>query len=69
MLQASNTLPMVSFDYDVVVIGPGPAGQRAAVRAAKLGMKTALIERRSVLGGVCTDTGTHVFTYPSGRGL
>jgi NAD(P) transhydrogenase len=49
---------MVSFDYDLVVIGSGPAGQRAAIQAAKLGKKTALVERRAVLGGVCINTGT-----------
>jgi NAD(P) transhydrogenase len=49
---------MASFDYDLVVIGSGPAGQRAAIQAAKLGKKTALVERRAVLGGVCINTGT-----------
>ncbi|HXO27956.1 MAG TPA: FAD-dependent oxidoreductase, partial [Thermoanaerobaculia bacterium] len=46
------------FNYDLVCIGSGPAGQRAAVRAAKLGRRVALIERRRVVGGVCCDTGT-----------
>ena len=46
------------FDYDLVCIGSGPAGQRAAVRAAKLGRRVALVERRRVVGGVCIDTGT-----------
>jgi NAD(P) transhydrogenase len=49
---------MASFDYDLVVIGSGPAGQRAAIQTAKLGKRTALVERRAVLGGVCTNTGT-----------
>jgi NAD(P) transhydrogenase len=49
---------MSTFDYDLVVIGSGPAGQRAAIQAAKLGKKTALVERRAVLGGVCINTGT-----------
>ena len=49
---------MASFDYDLVVIGSGPAGQRAAIQAAKLGKKTSLVERRAVLGGVCINTGT-----------
>ncbi|HZF12576.1 MAG TPA: Si-specific NAD(P)(+) transhydrogenase [Thermoanaerobaculia bacterium] len=44
--------------YDLVCIGSGPAGQRAAVQAAKLGRRVALIERRPGLGGVCLDTGT-----------
>jgi NAD(P) transhydrogenase len=49
---------MASFDYDMVVIGSGPAGQRAAIQSAKLGKKTALVERKTVLGGVCMNTGT-----------
>ncbi|HXI02072.1 MAG TPA: Si-specific NAD(P)(+) transhydrogenase [Candidatus Saccharimonadales bacterium] len=44
--------------YDLVVIGSGPAGQRAAVQAAKLGRSAAVIERREVLGGVCVNSGT-----------
>ena len=47
-----------SFDYDLVCIGSGPAGQRGAVQAAKLGRRAAVIERRGTLGGVCLDTGT-----------
>jgi NAD(P) transhydrogenase len=42
----------------MVVIGSGPAGQRAAVQAAKFGKKVAVIERKEVLGGVCVNTGT-----------
>src|SRR5262245_28344939 len=45
-------------DFDLVCIGSGPAGQRAAVQAAKLGKRAAVIERRRVVGGVCIDTGT-----------
>jgi NAD(P) transhydrogenase len=44
--------------FDVVVIGSGPAGQKAAIQAAKLGRKVALIEREDDLGGVCINTGT-----------
>jgi len=44
--------------YDLVVIGSGPAGQRAAVQAAKLGKRVALIERQSVVGGASINTGT-----------
>jgi NAD(P) transhydrogenase len=44
--------------YDLIVIGSGPAGQRAAIQAAKSGRKVALIEKREVLGGVCINTGT-----------
>ena len=47
-----------SVDYDLVCIGSGPAGQRAAVQAAKLGRRVALIERRGTLGGMCVDSGT-----------
>src|SRR5919106_5557037 len=46
------------FEYDLVCIGSGPAGQRAAVQAAKLGRPVALIERRGTLGGMCVDSGT-----------
>ena len=45
-------------DYDVVVIGSGPAGQKAAVQAAKLGQRVALIERDRYLGGACVHRGT-----------
>ena len=43
---------------DLLVIGTGPAGQRAAVQAAKLGKTVAIAERREVVGGVCINTGT-----------
>jgi NAD(P) transhydrogenase len=44
--------------YDLVVVGSGPAGERAAIQAAKLGKTVAIIERKSVIGGVCVHTGT-----------
>src|SRR3954464_12187896 len=44
--------------YDLIVIGSGPAGQRAAIQGAKSGKKVALVERREVIGGVCINTGT-----------
>ncbi len=44
--------------YDLVVVGSGPAGQRAAIQGAKFGKRVALIERREVIGGVCINTGT-----------
>ena len=44
--------------YDLVVIGSGPAGQRAAIQAAKSGKRVALVERREVIGGTCINTGT-----------
>ena len=49
---------MAEYDYDMVVIGSGPAGQRAAVQAAKLGKRTAIVERHSEIGGVMVNTGT-----------
>jgi NAD(P) transhydrogenase len=45
-------------NYDLLVIGTGPAGQKAAVQAAKLGKKVGIIERKAVVGGVCINTGT-----------
>jgi NAD(P) transhydrogenase len=45
-------------EYDLVVIGSGPGGQKAAVAASKLGKKVAVIERGWMLGGVCVNTGT-----------
>lgn len=44
--------------YDLVVIGSGPAGQRAAIQGAKTGKRVALIEQRELIGGVCINTGT-----------
>jgi NAD(P) transhydrogenase len=49
---------MAGYDYDIIVIGSGPAGQRAAIQSAKLGKRAALIERKAVLGGICVNTGT-----------
>jgi pyruvate/2-oxoglutarate dehydrogenase complex dihydrolipoamide dehydrogenase (E3) component len=40
----------VSFDYELLVIGSGPAGQKAAIQAAKLGRKVAVVEREQVRG-------------------
>ena len=47
-----------SFDFDLLCIGSGPAGQRAAVQAAKLGKRAVVVEKRRIVGGVCLDTGT-----------
>lgn len=44
-------------EFDVVVIGAGPAGYVAAIRAAQLGMKTACVEKREALGGTCLNEG------------
>lgn len=46
------------YDYDMIVIGCGPAGQRAAVQAAKIRKRVAIIDRREVVGGVCVNAGT-----------
>ncbi len=44
--------------YDVVVLGSGPAGQRASIASAKSGRRTLMVEKRAVVGGVCVNTGT-----------
>ena len=49
---------MPQYDYDLLVIGSGPAGQRAAIQAAKLDKRVAIVERKAVVGGVCINTGT-----------
>jgi NAD(P) transhydrogenase len=49
---------MSDAEFDLVCIGSGPAGQRAAIQAAKLGKRVAIIERQRTVGGVCVDTGT-----------
>ena len=47
---------MSNYDYDLIVVGSGPGGYVAAIRAAQLGQKTAIVERES-LGGVCLNWG------------
>jgi NAD(P) transhydrogenase len=44
--------------YDLIVIGSGPAGQRAAIQGAKSGKRVAVVEKREVVGGACINTGT-----------
>src|SRR6185437_8661664 len=44
--------------YDLIVIGSGPAGQRAAIQGAKCGRRVAVIEQREIVGGACVNTGT-----------
>jgi len=46
------------YDFDVLVIGSGPGGQKAAIAAAKLERRVAIVERRDMIGGVCLNTGT-----------
>jgi len=48
----------MAMEYDLVVIGSGPGGQKAAIAAAKLGKSVAIVERGRMLGGVCVNTGT-----------
>src|SRR3954453_15533107 len=45
-------------DYDLICIGSGPAGQRAAIQAAKLGKRVAVIEKQRSGGGICIEAGT-----------
>jgi NAD(P) transhydrogenase len=48
----------VTYDYDLLVLGSGPGGQKAAIGAAKLGRRVCVVERRHMVGGVCVNTGT-----------
>jgi dihydrolipoamide dehydrogenase len=48
---------MAETDFDVIVIGAGPGGYVAAIRAAQLGLKTACVESRETLGGTCLNVG------------
>lgn len=49
---------MAVYDYDVVVIGSGPAGEGAAMNAAKHGRRVAIVEEQDSVGGNCTHKGT-----------
>src|SRR5579864_111304 len=44
--------------FDLIVIGSGPAGQRAAIQGAKAGKRVAVVEQRECVGGACINTGT-----------
>src|SRR3954470_6439454 len=61
MSRANAVLPrkrnMADYDFDVLVIGAGPGGYVAAIRAAQLGLKTACAESRETLGGTCLNVG------------
>ena len=48
----------MKYDYDPLVVGSGPGGHRAAIAAAKLGHRVAIVDRKQMIGGVCIDTGT-----------
>jgi NAD(P) transhydrogenase len=52
----ADILPMRN--YDIIVIGSGPAGQRAAIQGAKSGRRVVVVEQRDIVGGVCINTGT-----------
>ncbi len=56
--ELSRNVRPVESAFDIVVIGSGPAGQKAAIQAAKLRKRVAVVERAETLGGVCVNTGT-----------
>jgi NAD(P) transhydrogenase len=56
--EQGSSLPAVTETYDLIAIGSGPAGRRAALEAARLGKRAALVERDDVLGGASTNRGT-----------
>ena len=47
----------MSEQFDLIVVGAGPGGYVAAIRASQLGMKVAVVEKRAALGGVCLNEG------------
>jgi NAD(P) transhydrogenase len=49
---------VTAHDYDLIVIGSGPGGQKAAIAAAKLGKRVAIVDKHDMIGGVCVNTGT-----------
>lgn len=49
---------MSSSTYDLVVVGSGPAGQKGAIAAAKAHKRVAVVDRTTMIGGVCVHTGT-----------
>jgi dihydrolipoamide dehydrogenase len=53
----STTTPSLSQQYDVIVLGGGPGGYVAAIKAGQLGLKTACVEMRGTLGGTCLNVG------------
>ena len=48
----------MAYDFDLLVIGSGPAGQKAAIQAAKLHRRVAIVEKQRAVGGVCINSGT-----------
>ena len=49
---------MIVHDFELLVIGSGPGGQKAAIAAAKLDRRVGIVERPNMIGGVCINTGT-----------
>jgi NAD(P) transhydrogenase len=58
LADAFPRMPTVANSFDLLVIGSGPGGQKAAIAAAKLGRRAAIVERSPSVGGVCLHTGT-----------
>ncbi|MEO8326213.1 MAG: Si-specific NAD(P)(+) transhydrogenase, partial [Nitrospirota bacterium] len=58
LIMSSPITTPSSFQYDLICIGSGPAGQRAAIQAAKVGKRVAVIEKKRAVGGACLETGT-----------
>src|SRR5262245_54828669 len=64
MMETITTPPQAAvaktpeYDYDLIVIGSGPAGEKAAIQGAKLHKRVAIIERGAALGGSCAHTAT-----------
>ena len=54
---AGRALSSTAGQYDVVIVGGGPGGYVAAIKASQLGLKTACIEGRGKLGGTCLNVG------------
>ncbi|HEV7653268.1 MAG TPA: Si-specific NAD(P)(+) transhydrogenase [Mycobacteriales bacterium] len=48
----------MAYDFDLLVLGSGPGGQKAAIAGAKLGRRVGIVERKHMIGGVCINTGT-----------
>ncbi len=59
---------MAVYNYDVVVLGSGPAGEGAAMNAAKAGRKVAMVDSRRQVGGNCTHSGHHPVQGPASLG-
>jgi NAD(P) transhydrogenase len=57
-LVTGHNLPSDEHRFDLVIIGSGPAGQKGAIAAAKLGKRVAIVDRRVRIGGVSLNTGT-----------